>query len=200
MATANSTGRARPVREITGLHVVPGESSAQLNEEVKTPVNLASLPRKEALKRARIAGRQILGDGDALQPVADTIWIEWLNANAPIAVGQSDDEFGELIDAMGNEFFAGMAEGNEQFQAISQPQDSDRAPSRADGFLVKETALAWKLHNVLTFMVEAVPSDEPDGLPVQCMLADLRKDMDQLATSLQGLAHRTRYAPETEHE
>ncbi|WP_155257356.1 MULTISPECIES: hypothetical protein [Burkholderia] len=200
MATANSTGRARPAREITGLHVVPGESSAPSDDEAKTPVNLASLPRKEALKCARIAGRQILGDGDALQPVADTIWIEWLNANAPIAVGQSDNEFGELIDAMGNEFFAGMAEGCELFQSIGQPQDGDRALGRAEGFLVKESALAWKLHNVLAFMVEAVPSDAPDGLPVQCMLADLRNDMDELATRLQGLAHRTRDAEETDRE
>ncbi|KWF23426.1 hypothetical protein WL84_02985 [Burkholderia cenocepacia] len=101
---------------------------------------------------------------------------------------------------MGNEFFAGMAEGCELFQSIGQPQDGDRALGRAEGFLVKESALAWKLHNVLAFMVEAVPSDAPDGLPVQCMLADLRNDMDELATRLQGLAHRTRDAEETDRE
>lgn len=194
MAKANSTGRARPAHEVIG------ESSTQLEEHTQTPVNLASLPREEALKLARIGGREILCDGSALQPVADTIWLGWANANVPLAVGQSDEEFGELVDAMCDEFFAGMSEGCEQFQSIRPPQDSELALSRVEGFLVKESAFAWKLHNVLSFMVEAVPHDKPDGLPVQCMLADLRRDMDQLATSLQDLVHHARYAQETGHE
>lgn len=43
---------------------------------------------------------------------------------------------------------------------------------------------AWKVYNVLTFMVEALPADKPGELPIQCTLAELRQDLEKLASAL----------------
>ncbi|MEM5315550.1 hypothetical protein [Paraburkholderia sp. JHI869] len=79
------------------------------------PTNLASLPREEALGRARVAGHEILGDPNALQGVSEQLWLNWMTANIPVAVGQSDEEFGDLVDAMYDEFLEGLSEGVENF-------------------------------------------------------------------------------------
>lgn len=71
---------------------------------------------------------------------------------------------------------------------------------RLDKLIGEKSALAWKMHNLLAFMVEALPDDEGDALPVQCTLIDLRNDMEQLATSLQDSMHHARYAQETGDE
>lgn len=49
----------------------------------------------------------------------------------------------------------------------------------------EKSALAWKPHNVLAFIVEALPDDTADGLPVQNTPIDIRCDTEELATSLQ---------------
>lgn len=50
--------------------------------------------------------------------------------------------------------------------------------------LVDKTSEAWKLYNILEFMVAAIPEDQPGGLPVQCTLVDLREDARNLAIGL----------------
>jgi hypothetical protein len=72
---------------------------------------------------------------------------------------------------------------------------------RIDAALNKETAFAWKIHNTLAFMVEALPVDLSGGLPTQCMLRDLQGDMDKLATNLMELEDNlSRMAQEASHE
>ena len=61
-------------------------------------VNLAALPKDEALVLARVGGRTIFGDADAVSKVYEGLMTYWTNTNMPVAVGQSDDEFGELFD------------------------------------------------------------------------------------------------------
>lgn len=72
---------------------------------------------------------------------------------------------------------------------------------RLEKLISDKSSFAWKLHNVLAFMVEALPDDEADcRLPMRCTLIDLRCDMEQLASSLQDLVHHARHARETSHE
>ncbi|APD35652.1 hypothetical protein BOC60_12075 [Burkholderia pseudomallei] len=71
---------------------------------------------------------------------------------------------------------------------------------RLDKLLIEKSCAAWKLHNMLAFMVEALPEDEPNGLPTRCALVELRQDMDELATSLQDLVHHARHAQEAGDE
>jgi hypothetical protein len=157
------------------------------SEQSKQPlVNLASLPREEAIEHARAAGREILGSSEAIQSVADTLWMNWVNANAPVALGQTDEEFDKLIDAMGNEFFEGLTEGVGRFT-----QNMHALP-KIEEFLCDESRLAWKIHNILAFMRVALDEDTTDGLPVKCTVTDLSIDMEKLATNLMDLAWRAR--------
>lgn len=50
--------------------------------------------------------------------------------------------------------------------------------------LITKSAEAWRVYNVLTFMVEALPADKQGELPVQCTLADLRQEVEKLASDL----------------
>jgi hypothetical protein len=151
------------------------------------PVNLASLPREEAIKCARVAGREIFGDAEAVQIIADTLWMNWININAPVAIGQTDDEFGELVDTMGNEFFDGLAEGVEHFA------EDARTLARVDELLCDESRFAWKIHNVLAFMCAALDEDTTHSLPVKCTVTDLSVDSEKLAISLMDLVSVARH-------
>ena len=71
---------------------------------------------------------------------------------------------------------------------------------RLEKLISDKSSLAWKLHNVLAFMVEALDEDKPGELPVRNTLIDLRCDMDDLATSLQDLVWTARNAGELSHE
>lgn len=156
--------------------------------KAQTPINLASLPREDAIRFARMAGGAFLEDSEALREAFREIGEEWLNVNMPIADGQTDEEFSELGDALEAEFARALSAG---LQKSRQPRwDVNRDPSlkRAGDELAKESAFAWKIYNTLVFMVQALPTDTADGLPVQCTLADMRCDMDKLATSLMNLA------------
>jgi hypothetical protein len=156
--------------------------------KAQIPINLASLPREEALRCARIAGRAFLDDPEALQAVIDEIAMKWVDDNMSSADGQADGEFANLGDALEAEFSGALLAGLQKPQA--HPGDmssSDPLLERLDKLLGQKSVLAWKLHNVLAFMVEALPTDTEDGLPTQCMLVELRCDMDQLASGLQDL-------------
>ncbi|OXI23543.1 hypothetical protein CFB35_16900 [Burkholderia sp. AU16482] len=59
--------------------------------------------------------------------------------------------------------------------------------------LINEASFAWKIHNTLAFMVEALPEDTEEGLPTACLLRELRADMDKLATSLGDLVSKVRH-------
>ncbi|KVH02764.1 hypothetical protein WS84_04180 [Burkholderia anthina] len=50
--------------------------------------------------------------------------------------------------------------------------------------LITKSAEAWKIYNVLSFMVEALPEDKPGELPVHCTLVDLREELEKLASGL----------------
>ncbi|KUY52384.1 hypothetical protein [Burkholderia sp. RF2-non_BP3] len=70
----------------------------------------------------------------------------------------------------------------------------DAVLQRLEKLISEKSALAWKMHNTLAFMAQALPEDEPTGLPVQNALDDMRRDMEQLAVSLQDLVHHARHA------
>ncbi|PRY07044.1 hypothetical protein [Paraburkholderia sp. BL25I1N1] len=167
---------------------MPSKAPARPEQSNEPLVNLASLPREDALERARVAGREILGHENALQAVSDALWMNWINVNMPVAVGQTDDEFGELVDAMGDQFFDGLAESVKRFAADTRTLD------RISEFLIKESGLAWKIHNMLAFMEAALDDDTQGSLPIRCAVADLRVDQDRLATALMDLVWRASHA------
>ncbi|AXF07289.1 hypothetical protein CUJ91_04665 [Paraburkholderia graminis] len=152
------------------------------SEQSKQPlVNLASLPRDEALDRAHAAGRGILLDSDAVSEVLLSLWTGWMNENIPNACSQSEEEFGQLLDSMMRQFEAGVRE----FVASA----SDRASLERFGKVLEQKSRAtWKVHNVVAFMVEALPDDAAGALPTRCTLVDVRDEMEQLAMSLRDLA------------
>ncbi|VBO91404.1 MULTISPECIES: hypothetical protein [Burkholderia] len=84
--------------------------------------------------------------------------------------------------------------------ANSIATSSDVILKRLDKLLIEKSGTAWRLYNMLAFMVEALPEDKPNELPTRCALVELRQDMDQLATGLQCLVHHARHAPETGDE
>lgn len=52
-----------------------------------------------------------------------------------------------------------------------------------------ETSAAWRIHNTLAFMAEAISDDKVDELPVKCTLINLRDDMNQFLENLMNLVH-----------
>jgi hypothetical protein len=56
----------------------------------------------------------------------------------------------------------------------------------------EKSALAWKMYNVLAFVIEALPDDTAAGLPVQNTLIDIRCELEELATSLQDAVDNAR--------
>ncbi|MGQ7939156.1 hypothetical protein [Paraburkholderia sp. D1E] len=162
-------------------------ASARSEQSTQPPVNLASLPRDEALERARAAGRDILGDAEAVQAVADALWMNWVNVTTPVAIEQTDAEFGDLVDAMGDEFFKGLTGG------VSQFASNARTLKRVENFLVDESSRGWRIYNVLAFMAEALPDDTTESLPTRCTVVELREDMKNLAADLMDLVWRARH-------
>jgi methyl-accepting chemotaxis protein len=51
----------------------------------------------------------------------------------------------------------------------------------------EETSAAWRIHNTLAFMAEAVSDDAAGELPVRCTLINLRDDMNQFLENLMDL-------------
>jgi hypothetical protein len=81
-------------------------------------VNLASLPKEEALQCARAAGSSIFGDEGVISAVYTDMLKHWIDANMPCAVGQTDEEFGELLLEVEKEFEAGV---DKAIQRARQP-------------------------------------------------------------------------------
>lgn len=163
------------------------DSAARPEQIENTPVNLASLPLVEALERAHDAGRKILIDSDAIAAVSQDLWTNWMNANVPIACGQSEDEYGALINSMMNHFFHGLAEGVKRFA------EDARTIERVEIDLCDHSRRAFKIYNVLAFMSEAIGDDKQGELPVRCTVVDLRQDVEKLATDLMDLAWNARH-------
>jgi len=160
-------------------------------------VNLASLPKDEALLRARAAGSSIFGDEGAISAVYTDMLKHWIDANMPCAVGQTDEEFGELLLEVEKEFEAGVDKAIEQARYDVQPV---AALDLVTDMLNDKSAAAWQVFNVLAFMVEAVSDDTPDGLPIRCTLVNLREQVETLATNLMDLVYKAkREAGETNH-
>lgn len=171
-----------------------------MDKPFQTPINLASLQKKEALQHARIAGQSFLDDSEALQPFIGEMAMKWVDANMPIADGQTDDQFSELGDALEAEFSRALSAGLQKSRAHPGYANSDPLLKRLDKLLGEKARAAWKLHNVLAFMVNALPEDTPDGLPTRCTVIDLRRDMDHLASSLSDLQDEIAAFGETSHE
>ncbi|NPT36226.1 hypothetical protein [Paraburkholderia xenovorans] len=72
-----------------------------------------------------------------------TLWTDWINANMPVACGQSDDEFGALVDAMMEEFNIGMDESIESASISSVPPTPINGEHAATGALLLIDAVAW---------------------------------------------------------
>jgi hypothetical protein len=148
------------------------------------PINLASLPKPDALALARAGGRAILADEDAVSHVYTDLMSYWLGRNLPKAIGQSDDEFGDLVNEVEKEFSAGV---DEVVKAAREDEKRKQVIERIDDLLTDQTAIAFKMQGLLQFMVEALPDDGRDELPVKCTLMHLRDDMMQLAEKLADL-------------
>lgn len=162
------------------------KSPAHPEQSKQQPINLASLPLEEAIERARVAGREILADSDAISAVFLNLWTDWMNANVPQSCGQSEEEFGDLVNSMMNEFEVGM---NEFIRAAANV----RTLNRIEELILQASRKAWKVHNMLAFMADALPDDTQESLPVRCTTADLRFDMNELATDLMDLVWRARH-------
>lgn len=163
------------------------DSAARPEQTKNTPVNLASLPLDEALQRAYVAGEKILIDKDAIAAVSQDLWTNWMIANVPNACGQSDDEYGDLVNSMMNHFFHGLTEGVKRFA------EDARTMERVERDLGDHSRWAWKVYNVLAFMSEAIDDDRQGELPVRCTVVDLRQDVEKLATDLMDLVWRARH-------
>lgn len=166
---------------------MPSKASARSEQSKQPQINLASLPRDEALERARAAGRGILVDSDAVSAVFLDVWTNWMNANVPKACGQSEDEFGDLVNSMMSEFEAGIN------AFVGSATVADLALERVEACLQVDSRFAWKIYNVLAWMVEALPDDASDALPMRCTVVDLRQDVEKLVTSLMDLSDRARH-------
>jgi len=158
--------------------------------------NLAALPKDKALVLARLGGRTIFGDVHAVSTVYEGLMTYWTNTNMPIAVGQPDEEFGELLDNVEKEFESGVNEAVEQARSDAR---SAATLDRVRNMLDDESAAAWQVFNVLTFMVEAVPDDKIDCLPIRCTLVNLREQMEKLAMTLMDLVTQVENDAESEH-
>ncbi|WP_185733505.1 hypothetical protein [Burkholderia sp. Bp8998] len=98
-------------------------------------VNLATLPEHETLARARVGGRAIFGDEAAVSACYHDLLRHWTDKNIPNAVGQSDDEFGDLLGKVCDEFEAGVDEAIKAAQAeslsIPSPSEGEASAEKA---------------------------------------------------------------------
>ncbi|ASW00158.1 hypothetical protein [Paraburkholderia aromaticivorans] len=163
------------------------DSAARPEQSKQQPINLASLPLDEALQRAYVAGEKILIDTDAIAAVSQDLWTNWMNANVPNACGQSEDEYGALLNLMMTHFFHGLTEG------VKRIAEDARTMERVERDLSDHSRWAWKVYNVLAFMSEAIDDDRQGELPVRCTVVDLRQDVEKLATDLMDLVWRARH-------
>ncbi|GLU32557.1 hypothetical protein WKR88_17905 [Trinickia caryophylli] len=145
-------------------------------------VNLASLPKEEAIAQVFNLARDVFRQKDVFDEVWEETRSAFINKHLPKACGQSDEEFGELTEAACDAFDAGFE------KAFSDVQPAATL-DRVSDMLNDESAAAWQVFNVLAFMVEAVADDTPDGLPIRCTLVNLREQVEKLATNLMGLVH-----------
>jgi len=123
--------------------------------------NLASLPKHIALATARAAGRSILADEKAIEPVVLDLWTSWMNANIPRACGQSDEEFGKLVEAAMAEFHLGVDEFVESARSTGAPPAPIDGEHAAEGALLLIDAITW---------VSAAAQFEADMDPLQTLL------------------------------
>lgn len=163
------------------------DSVARREQSNQQPLNLASLPREEAIERAHAAGRAILADSDAISAVFMNLWTDWMNANVPQSCGQSEEEFGDLVNSMMDGFSNGLTEGVKHFA------EDARTMERVERDLCDHSRWAWKVYNVLAFMSEAIDDDRQGELPVRCTVVDLRQDVEKLATDLMDLVWNARH-------
>ncbi|PTB24476.1 hypothetical protein C9I56_33465 [Paraburkholderia caribensis] len=106
----------------TGVQVMATQASARSEQTETTPINLASLPRDEAL--AQTNGSEL----ERLQKIVGALSVS-----------------------------------------------------------------AWKIHNVLAFMVAALADDDEGQLPIRSTLILMKQDVDALATSLMDADLRARH-------
>jgi hypothetical protein len=151
-----------------------------MDNAAQAPINLATLPRKEAMRIAHDAGRAAYFDPE----IVEAITLQWIDRCMPISIDQSDDEFEQLSQILMTEFKRGLAAFVGDRRASDALRESIAAVTKE---LQIATSHAWRIHNVLAFMTEALPDDKVGELPVRCTVTDLRCDMDALATKLMDL-------------
>jgi len=145
------------------------------SEKTEQPfVNLASLLHNIAI------------DSSAVSAVFPDLWANWMNSNVPNACGQSEDEFGELVNSMMGEFEAGVNESIES-------KFGDPLTMQIEHFLSLSSSRAWRIYTMLAFMVRALPEDRADAMPIHCTLVALRNDIENLAQCLMDLEWRARH-------
>lgn len=117
-------------------------------------VNLASLPKGDALALARAGGRTIFGDEDAVSHAYSALMEYWIGRSLPVAVGQDDDEFGDLVDQVEGEFRAGF---DEAMNAACASNKSRAILDRIDMLATENCMLAWRLQSLVALMVGRFP-------------------------------------------
>lgn len=108
-------------------------------------VNLASLPREEMLSAARDSARSVFADEDVISAIVLDLRTAWINKNLPRACGQTDEEFGVLVDLACEEFDAGIDEAIAAAKASATPPAAPRAvdKDRLLGSVHELTAMIW---------------------------------------------------------
>ncbi|WP_114810819.1 hypothetical protein [Paraburkholderia kururiensis] len=76
----------------------------------------------------------------------------------------------------------------DQETSLAAGHVNTHAPEHFEDCLSDESRAAWRIHNILSFVVEAIPEDGLNDLPLKSTLVDLMVDSEKLANRLMDLA------------
>ena len=91
------------------------------------PINLASLPREQMLLAARFAARSVFADEEVISAVAPDLREAWFAKHMPRACGQTDEEFGKLVELVCDEFDVGINDAIAMAKTSATTQPATRA-------------------------------------------------------------------------
>jgi hypothetical protein len=141
---------------------------------------LAVLPLEDAKVAARAAGRGIMTNARVLAHVAQGLYERWLDEAMPIsAPDQSDDEFGNYVEALLKPFSEGLQEGA-RGAAVAEIQT---VAHRCESTYHAVTAL----HELCTNAIGGLAGDpEMVFIVIREVLRSIARDMDNCSTRLTG--------------
>jgi hypothetical protein len=145
-------------------------------------VNLASLPKEEALQRARAAGSSIFGDEAAISAVYADMLKHWIDANMPCAVGQTDEEFIELLLEVEKEFEAGVDKAIERARQPDLQITTNRGGRRVFSNLREVREFSVEVARdvaMLTAVLQDSTSDEGFVMQTMGLLNDISFQLQQ---------------------